>query len=291
MLLTLPLAKLWWPKTKFIYDVHEDFANLLLIRDWLPVWLKPIVRFLTDKIEKGLAALADAIVAVTPPLLNKFGNKTGITAFNYVSRAFLDQARCSARAAGEREFDLVHLGSLNLERGLFLADIIREFHGMKPSARSMVIGIPPELKQAMQSRVPDRCILLGKTPHQEIPKLLGNSKVGLDVHPWTAPHLEVALPVKVCEYMVAGCAVVTSAMPVLRETLARAGANGEVTLINGGTPRDYADAAFRTIQAIRAGADPGARLAQLASDHLTWEGEAKKIGDLYLQLLGKPCAT
>ncbi len=33
MLATLPLAKLWWPKSKFVYDVHEDFASLMLVRD------------------------------------------------------------------------------------------------------------------------------------------------------------------------------------------------------------------------------------------------------------------
>ena len=36
MLAVLPVAKLWWPRAKFVYDVHEDFANLMLIRDWLP---------------------------------------------------------------------------------------------------------------------------------------------------------------------------------------------------------------------------------------------------------------
>jgi hypothetical protein len=63
MLMTLPIAKLWWPHSKFVYDVHEDFANLMLVRDWLPRWLKPFVRILTESVEKGLALLADGIVA------------------------------------------------------------------------------------------------------------------------------------------------------------------------------------------------------------------------------------
>ena len=51
--MTLPLAKLWWCAAKFVYDVHEDFANLMLIRDWLPYWAKPSVRLLTNAAEKG----------------------------------------------------------------------------------------------------------------------------------------------------------------------------------------------------------------------------------------------
>ena len=55
--------------------------------------------------------------------------------------------------------------------------------------------------------------------------MLGNAKVGLDVHPWLGLHLKVALAVKVCEYMAAGCAVVASAMPVLNQILAQAEAD------------------------------------------------------------------
>ena len=33
---------------------------------------KPLVKKLTDTVEKGLALLADAIVGVTPPLAEKF---------------------------------------------------------------------------------------------------------------------------------------------------------------------------------------------------------------------------
>src|SRR5918996_2680539 len=72
MLITLPLAKLRWPRCRFVYDVREDFANLMLIRDWLPQWVKPAVRMLTNTLEKGLARFADALVSVTPPLADKF---------------------------------------------------------------------------------------------------------------------------------------------------------------------------------------------------------------------------
>src|SRR5262249_50542738 len=82
MLAAVPVAKLWWKGSKFVYDVHEDFANLMLVRDWLPGWAKPIVRIVTNIAEKTLALLADAIVAVTPPLAAKFINREKIVAYN-----------------------------------------------------------------------------------------------------------------------------------------------------------------------------------------------------------------
>src|SRR5262249_17113727 len=113
MLAALPLAKLWWRECKFVYDVHDDFANLILIRDWLPRWAKPVVRIVTNIAEKTLALLADAIVAVTPPLAAKFPNRQKTVAYNYVPQAFFEQAAKFSRPARHREFDLVHLGTLN----------------------------------------------------------------------------------------------------------------------------------------------------------------------------------
>lgn len=292
MLIILPLAKLRWPRGRFVYDVREDFANLMLIRDWLPRWVKPAVRVLTSTMEKGLASCADALVSVTPPLAEKFHHTHKIVAYNFVSREFFDQADKTKREPRNREFDLVHLGTLNRRRAIFLADTLQEFHRLRPMARSLVIGVSPEIEAAISPLIPNGCVLLGRTPYEEIPGLLGNAKVGLDVHPWLGPHLAVALAVKVCEYMAAGCAVVASGMPVLNRILAQAGAEGDaITIIEGGQPVDYARAVARMVEIIESGADPGARLRELARQHMIWEEEVLKIVQLYRDLLGKPCAT
>ena len=292
MLVTLPVAKLWWRRASFVYDVHEDFANLMLIRDWLPGWIKPLVKKLTDTVEKGLALLADAIVGVTPPLADKFTNKEKIVAYNYISRKFFDAAAKLTIQPNKREFDLVHLGTLNLRRAGFLIEVIEEVHRILPAARSLVIGVSPEIQEAMRQRLPNGCTLIGKVPHGQIPQILGNAKIGLDVHPWLGPHLEVAVPVKVCEYMAAGCAVVTSYMPVLKKVLEEAGVgSNDLRVIDGGNPSDYAQAVVRMLGMIENGADPGARLRKAALGHLVWEKEAVKIAELYRRLLGKPCVA
>jgi glycosyltransferase involved in cell wall biosynthesis len=285
MLATLPVARLWWRRTKFVYDVHEDFANLMSIRDWLPSRVKPLVAFLTNRVEKSLARLADAIVGVTPPLTDKFSNPNKITAYNYNPREFLDRAGMSMRDPRRRAFDLVHLGTLNSRRADFLAKVIRELHRRKRGARSLVIGVSPEIENTMKTKVPEGCLLLGKTPYQEIPALLGNAKVGLDVHPWLTPHLEVALPVKVCEYMAAACAVVSSTMPVLDRLLNQARADREsIAIITSEDPAVYANAVLSMIEKIESGMDVGARLREIASEHMVWETEAEKIARLYLSL-------
>ena len=53
----------------------------------------------------------------------------------------------------------------------------------------------------------------------------------------------------------------------------------------GGTPDDYARGVLRWVEAINRGADPGAKLREVARKSMTWEGELAKVAELYLQLL------
>lgn len=286
MLATLPLARLWWPKARFVYDVHEDFANLMLIRDWLPGALKPFVRFVTKNLEEGLARLAHGVVGVTPPLAAKFHGVKSAVVYNFVPGEFFQRAARAGKPPAEREFDLVHLGTLSARRAAFLAETLVEFHRLRPGARSMVFGASPDILELLRLRVPAGCSLLGRVAYSEIPAYLGNGKIGLDVHPWIGPHLEVAVPVKVCEYMASGCGVVSSSMPILDRILRDAGPDAAAaTIIQGGTPADYALAAARTLEAIDRGENPGATLQRLAQRHMNWDTESRKLALFYLDLL------
>ena len=290
MLMTLPIAKLFWPRCKFVYDVHEDFANLMLVRDWFPSWLKGIVCNLTELVEKRLASLVDAIVGVTPPLTQKFKSRHKITAYNFVSQEFFEQSELFSKTSQERDFDLVHLGTLNSRRAEFLVATLQEYHKLRRNGLSLVLGCSDEIIEEIKPILPENCKIMGRVPHHEICKLLGNAKVGLDIHPWLGPHLKVALPVKVCEYMASGCAVVSSSMPVLDKIVAKAEHNLKfIRIIEGGDPIDYANAMAHFVETIEKGKDPARELREFAFRSMVWEKEAEKIAILYLRLLGRAC--
>ena len=72
--------------------------------------------------------------------------------------------------------------------------------------------------------------MIGKIAYRKVAELLGNCCIGLDVHPVLYPHLRCAVPVKVFEYMAAGCNVVTSYLPELDGLLGREGNEHVVTI-------------------------------------------------------------
>lgn len=285
MLSVLPIAKFIWRRAAFVYDVHEDFANLMLIRNWLPPWAKPVARAAVTFAEGLLSRLADAVVAVTPPLTRKFNSRMKRTAFNFPTADFYQRCAEVAIHPKFRAFDIVHLGTLNARRASFLCDVLAEVCRSRTSSKILVVGARPEMADLISTRLSEHCKILSITEYSEIPGLLGSAKVGIDVHPWNEPHLRVAVPVKVFEYMAAGCAVVCSSMPMLDDLLAQANAGSKVDVIQGGAAADYAQAILKRLYEIDSGSDPGAELRQLASRHMLWEGEARKIATLYLKLL------
>lgn len=293
MLAILPVARLFWPRAKFVYDVHEDFADLMMIRDWLPRALRPVARGMTDLCEKLLARLAQGIVAVTPPLTEAFPHRQKVSAMNFPTAEFLGAAAAGRRDPAHRRYDFVHLGTLNERRALFLAEMAREFHAMRPGSRSLIVGASNEILEFLRDRLPEGCQLQGMVAHDEVAKLLGDARVGIDVHPWPDRHLQPALAVKICEYMAAGSAVVASWMPVLADVLRRSSPPpAGVTVIRGGEPRDYAAAVVGFLDRIQAGEDPGESSRRFAMEHMRWEPEAMNIATLYRALLQDgPCAT
>lgn len=287
MLMTLPLLRMFRSRCRLVYDVHEDFANLMLIRDWLPAPLKGAARMLIEMIEKRLSLLAHAIVGVTPPLTGKFRNRNRISAYNFITADFFEEALKLSRPPAEREYDLVHLGTLNQRRGRFLAEVLSRFHEARPGGKSLIIGAPPDVAEVLRPQLPRNVVLRVEVPHKEIPELLGNAKIGLDIHPWQGTHLDVAFPVKIAEYMASECAVVSSSMPVLDAILDSSGSRpGGIRVIAGGRPGDYASAALGLLGDVDSGFGPGSELRAFALQHMLWDREAGKIGRLYLDLLG-----
>ncbi|MBV9212121.1 MAG: glycosyltransferase family 4 protein, partial [Actinobacteria bacterium] len=274
-----------------IYDVHEDFANLMHRRDWIPRPLRAAVRRMVAGAEGLLARSVDAVVAATGSLADRFAGRPRIALYNLPTRDFLGRVGEGAGPPSTRAVDVVHLGVLSAERLSFLAAALRELSELRPSASMLVIGLAPAQVEALGERVAsDRLELRGRVPYDDIPRLLQDCKVGVNVHPFLHPHLQVAVPVKVFEYMAAGCGVVTSWLPELHRLLAPETASLITTL------RDEEAGAYG--RALAACLDDPARLDEVSPrlredvrDRYSWESQAGKLVDLYDELLAARSAA
>lgn len=290
LLAVVPALRLRWRRAKVVYDVHEDFAELMTVREWVPAPLRGVVRALTRAAEAGLARLVHAVVGVTPPLAGRFPGRPGVTVANYPPPSFVEQADRALRPPRARRYDVVHLGTLSAPRAGFLLEVLRLVHRLRPGTSSLVVGMDARRFEAMRAEVPPGCDIRGKVPFEAVAGLLADARLGIDVHPWLTPHLLPALPVKVCEYMLCGCAVVSSTMPVLAAVAEEVGAAPTaLVLLDSSDPADYAAAAVSLLDRIDAGDDPGASLRATARRGLVWEREAERLVDLYRTLLGGRC--
>ncbi len=271
-----------------VYDAHEDYGNMLRHRDWIPGPLRGVAGRAAGAYERGLARSCRAVVAATAPLLDAFPHREKVSLYNLPTRDLVEAGARQTTPVAEREFDVVHLGSLSNVRLEFFMRVVQALARMRPDLRVLVIGLLPDQVPALRAGFPeDRLSIVERAPHAEVPALLGRCKVGVDVHPWLLPHLAVAVPVKIFEYMACGCAVVTSRLPEF-ERLLDPDDLALFRVVEGDDPVVYA----RTLDGLlgdREALDATARaLQRRVAERYTWDRESGKLADLFARLSAQP---
>lgn len=267
-----------------VYDVHEDFANLMLRREWIPTPLRRPVQAVLTVAERLLTRSADAIVTVSGTLAVRFADRPHVVLYNLPSRSFVAAVGRGAQPASRRPIDVIHVGVLSRERMEFLGRAFELLARRRPETRFRVVGLERSQGECLRARVGDGLEATGKVPYTAIPALLQASKLGINVHPRVYPHLRGAVPVKLLEYMAAGCGVVTSWLPEV-EALLDSDTVEQMTVLAEGGPDRYADALAAWL------ADPtrldaaGERLRKDATERYTWESQEGELSALYVSLL------
>ncbi len=270
-----------------VYDAHEDYGNMLRHRDWIPRPLRGLAGRAAGVYERGFARAATAVVAATTPLLDPFPHREKVALYNLPTQEMIQEGARQTTPCRQREFDVVHLGSLSDVRLDFFARVVEALGSERPDLRVLVIGLLPHQVAVLRARFAvNRMTIIERAPHAEVPALLGRCKVGVDVHPWLLPHLAVAVPVKVFEYMACGCAVVTSHLPEF-ERLLDPEDLALVRVVCGHDPVAYAQAVAQLL------ADPEAldhmarTLQRRVAERYTWDCERGKLVDLFGRLAAR----
>lgn len=276
-----PLFKLMGRRV--IYDAHENLPKDVMSKHYLPPPLRAVVAKLVDVSERGMCAMVDGVVTVTPGIAERFPHDRTIVVRNL---PLLDEF--TVAGPGEyaaRQPIVLYLGGLNEIRGV--REMVRAI-GRLDAALGAELWLagrfdPPALETQL-AREPgwERVKCLGWCSREQVAQALGAARVGLLVlHP-VPNHLD-SLPIKLFEYMAAGIPVVASDFTAWKGVLEHAATFVDPLDVDG-----VAAAVAKLLAEPLEAARMGAAGRKAVERDLNWEREAVGLLELYERVAGSP---
>jgi len=221
-LLPAALAAKLLVKVPVVYDAHED-VSLIMLKDWIPQrFRRPLTR-MADLIDRFFARRVDAVVVPTRGLLSRYQQfaKRVECFYNFPAPSFLRERDKFWSLPDRRENMVVHLGTVSFSRLEFLMKLARQFLDRHPKWKWSFIGLhPPHYRwfgEHVEGSFGDRLTAMPKISHLEVCRVCCRAKIGINYHVLSSQQVQVAIPLKVFEYLACGLSVITTKVPALWE--------------------------------------------------------------------------
>jgi hypothetical protein len=259
-----------------VYDVHEDLPRDLQGKPWIPpVFRGPLAR-IGGFVESLAARCFDGIVAATPAIRARFDFKLdrAVTVRNY---PLLAEFCCEPIRWEERRDVACYVGKITEDRGLLdMLGAVAEC-----PARLVLCGevYPAELERHIRRAA--RVEWRGYLDRASVVSVMRTCKVGLLPLHRRQSYAE-SLPVKLFEYMAAGVPVVASDFPMWREIVNKHECG---ICVDPGNVREIAGAIRWILEHPETGAAMGDNGRRAVFQNYSWEGEARKLEALYLDVI------
>lgn len=271
-----------------IYDIHEDYADAIRVREWIPDQFKPLLARGFPAIQSVFATQFDAIVTADESTWEKMRNRghDPVVALRNVPRiGDIDLGRGDI----ERGHDLVlaYVGGLDRERGLMrMLKLTARLRQEGVDAGLWLIGpfqdeeIEREARAYMQHQsITEHVTLFGYVDYDDIFGYLQHADIGLLLV--DRERFKRNVPTKLFEYMYAGLPVVATRAKSLHSYL-------DSSYARIVPENDTAEQATIVMEAFT---DPdvcrtmGTTAHDIVSSKYSWEREQKKLLDLYNKII------
>lgn len=263
---------------RVVYDVHEDVPRQVLVKSWIPRFLRGLTSVSAALMERLASPLFDGIVAATPIIARRFPKRKTVTLHNF---PILTELRPSdGPAYKSRAPQVVYAGGISELRGL--REMIESLALVDPKldVRLKIAGdLPgePLLSEMRGLRGSERVEFVGWQSRPQIAELLKTARIGIVVlHP-IQNYLE-SYPVKLFEYMASGLPVVASNFPIWRSIVQEARCG---ILVNPLEPKSIADAIAWLLANPDEAEKMGRRGQRAIEQKFNWEHESTKLMSLY----------
>jgi glycosyltransferase involved in cell wall biosynthesis len=277
-------------RTPIVYDSNEEYDTLMLLKDWLPRNVRPLLQRAVRWGEPALARRLDAATTALPDTQTRFA-RAGVRTVHV--RNFPPVSVVAAQPRGDEfEYDIMLGGSLPPDQIPILAATAAELERLGTTgvrwllvARNHGAAERQMLDEALRTyAVRHLFTLLEDIPFDEMAAMMARSRLGFVLYP-DHPNYAARIPLRIFELMAAGVPFVASDLRVTSELL---DGLGVAELVEAGNPAAYARA-FRDLLADPARqAEMSRRGPALVRERFTWEKESEKLIDLVAAVLGQP---
>lgn len=272
-------------RKKVIYDVHEDYASVVLKREWIPGVFKKLLSMLVNRIEKGAASLFDCIIAVTDEIENSFkNNKRGnvIQVRNYPK--IVTTPPGERRGREEDTFTVVYAGVISGLRGIYqLVSALEHVRG-KNGTKLVLMGRfeSEDFKKELQDLPAYKMVdYRGILEQEEVWEVYGRADAGA-VCLLPEDIYKAALPNKLFEYMAAGLPVIASGFDLWKEIVEGSRCGLTVDPLN---PKEIAKAIDRLAADREEAVRMGENGRKAVVGRYNWNVEKEKLLRLYESII------
>lgn len=269
---------------RVIYDIHEDLPRTMLLKAYIPKFLRKPLMWSVELVENVAARRMSGLIAATPALADRFRpiHPNTVVVNNFV---MLDEFIPATRSEWKtRDPAVVYYGGLSEERGiremLAAMDLLPDSLHVKLELGGCFYVKEQEAAFAAEPSW-QYVNWHGELDRNGIASLLNRVQVGLVVlHPDEA-YL-TSQPTKLFEYMAAGIPVVASDFPLWRSIIEDAGCG---ILVDPYNVRDIAAAIEQLIRNPDEAEAMGLRGRRAAEEHFSWANEEQVLLSFYASLL------
>lgn len=266
---------------KVIYDIHEDYEEGILSKEWINIKLRKIVSTAFSKFEKFSSKFFDCNINVIDHIEEKFKSKGSKTCIikNY---PILSNVARENDVFHNDKINIVYAGAITKIRGM--EEMLEAMDYLKSDNINLILlGNCHESvldKINKKSQVDSRVKYLGTVDHERVVDILGNSDIGL-VCLHKLKQYNYALPIKLFEYMNSELAIVATKMPYWHEQFKHV---ESISFIEEVTGKEIADAITKIIRDKDLLRNKTKKSYEYCMNQYNWAIEEKKLLELYDRL-------
>ncbi len=202
---------------KVIFDSHENFPGVIMIKEYLPLLFRRLVSKLYIQYERKILSCCDAVISVTPDIVTRLSkiNKHAFLITNYPIYREIEDKRAWGKS-------ICFAGGVNKE--WMHHQIIKALPETEVKYRIVGKSAYPSYNNLLKNLAGwDKVELLGKIKREDVIPFLQENLAGMALYTYNDPNVNYKEGTlgnqKIFEYMMAGIPIITSHLRLWEELI------------------------------------------------------------------------